>query len=86
MGYCIRPKSLQSCVTLCDPVDCSQPDSSLSMGFPGKNAGMGCHFLLQWVFLTQGSNSCVLCLVHWQADSLPLSHLGSRIDKSILYF
>ena len=29
MGYCIRPKSLQSCVTLCDPVDCSQPDSSV---------------------------------------------------------
>ena len=35
---------------------------------------MGCHFLLQGIIPTQGSN---LCLLHWQADSLPLSHLGS---------
>ena len=42
--------------------------------FPGKNTGVGCHFLLQGIFLTQGSNPCLL---HWQADSLPLSHLGS---------
>ena len=38
---------------------------------------MGCHFLLQGIFLTQGSNSCLLCLLHWQMDSLPLHHLGS---------
>ena len=35
---------------------------------------MGCHSLLQGIFPTQGSN---LCLLHWQVDSLPLSHLGS---------
>ena len=35
---------------------------------------MGCHFLPQGIFPTQGSD---LCLLHWQADSLPLSHLGS---------
>ena len=46
----------------------------LCMGFPGKNIGMGCHFLLQRIFLTQGSN---VCLLHWQANSLPLSYLGS---------
>ena len=40
--------------------------------FPGKNTGVGCHFLLQRIFLTQGSN---LHLLHWQADSLLLSHL-----------
>ena len=40
---------------------------------PGKNTGVGCHFLLQEIFLTQGSN---LSLLHQQADSLPLSHLG----------
>ena len=28
-------------------------------------------------FLTQGSNQCLLCLLHWQTDSLPLHHLGS---------
>ena len=39
--------------------------ASLSMGFfPGKNTGMGCHSLLQGIFLTQGSNSCLLCLLH----------------------
>ena len=47
------------------------------MGFPGKNIGVGCHFLLQGIFPTQGSNLRLLCLLHWQADSLPLHHLES---------
>ena len=42
--------------------------------FPDKNTGMGCHFLLQGIFLIQGLNSPLL---HWQVDSLPLSLLGS---------
>jgi len=37
---------------------------------PGKNTGMGCHFLLQGIFPTQGLNLHLLCLLHWQADSL----------------
>ena len=41
--------------------------------FPGKNAGVGCHFLLWGIFPIQGSNPPLL---HWQAGSLPLSHLG----------
>ena len=40
--------------------------------FPGKNTGVGCHFLLKGIFLTQGSNPHLLCLLHWQVDSLPL--------------
>ena len=40
--------------------------------FPGENTGVGCHFLLQGIFLTQGFNLHLLCLLHWQADSLPL--------------
>ena len=44
---------------------------------PGKNTGMGCHFLLQGIFQTQGLNSCLLRLLHWQADSLLLNHQGS---------
>ena len=39
---------------------------------------MGCHFLLQGIFLTQGSNSG---LPHWQVDSLPLSYLGSPLEE-----
>ena len=49
--------------------------------FPGKDTGVGCHFLLQEVFLTSGSNPRLL---HWQADSLPLSHLGSVLDYGSL--
>ena len=39
----------------------------ISMEFPGKNTRVGCHFLLQGIFLTQGSNPCLL---HWQVDPL----------------
>ena len=42
--------------------------------FPGKNTGVGCPFLLQGIFPTQGSNQRLL---HWQMDSLPLNHQGS---------
>ena len=44
--------------------------------FPGKNNG-GFLFPRQGIFLTQGSNPCLLCLLHRQVDSLPLHHLGS---------
>ena len=43
---------------------------------PGKNTGVGCHAVLQGIFLTQGSNPCLLRLLHWQAGSVPLSHSG----------
>ena len=36
---------------------------------PGKNTGVGCHFLLQGILLTQGSNPRLLCLLLWQEDS-----------------
>ena len=36
----------------------------LPMGFSGKNTGAGCHFLLQGIFPTQGSNPCPLLLLH----------------------
>ena len=44
--------------------------------FRGKNIGVGCHFLLQRIFLTQGWNLCLLPLLHWQTDSLSVSPLG----------
>ena len=140
---CLRAKSLQSCLTLCNPMDCSPPGSSvhgilqarilawvarsssrgssqprdrihffsvscigtLPLAPPGKpvnlscmfvshsvmsnclrlhglyparflcpwnspckNTGVGCHFLLQGIFLTQGLNPGLL---YWQVDSLP---------------
>ena len=39
---------------------------------PGKNTGVGCHALPQGIFLTQGFNLGLLCVLHWQAGSLPL--------------
>ena len=60
----------QSCPTLCNPMDysCQIPQS---MGFPRQEYLNGCHFLLQGIFPTQGSNPSLLHLLHWQTDSLP---------------
>ena len=63
-----------ACLILCNPMDCSPPGASVPWDYPGKNTGVGCHALLQGIFLTWGSN---LCFLHWRADSLSLSHLGS---------
>ena len=70
----VKVKSL-SCVQLFAipwPVTCTRllrPWDS-----PGNNTGVGCHFLLQGIFLTQGSNPC---LPHCRQMSYPLSHQGS---------
>ena len=48
--------SPKSPLTLCDPMDCSPPGPSVRGIFLGKDAGAVCHFLLQGIFLTQGSN------------------------------
>ena len=49
---CAQP--LQSCLTLCDPADCSPPGSSV-WDSPGKTTVVGCQALLQGIFPTQGS-------------------------------
>ena len=41
-----------------------------------KNTGVGCHFLLQGIFLTQGSNLCFWSLLHWEADPVPAEPLA----------
>ena len=60
----------QSCPTLCHPVDCQ---ALCPRDLPGKITGVGGHFVLHGIFPTQGSNPHLLCLLHWQADSLLLS-------------
>ena len=47
--------------------------------FPGKNPGVGCHFLLQGIFSTQGLNPHLL---RWQAYSLPVSPQGHTMYKT----
>ncbi len=73
----------QLCLTLCNPVDCSPPGSSVHGILQARILKWGCHFLLEGIFPTQGSNSQLL---HWQVDSLPLSHQGSpRILEWVAY-
>ena len=43
-----------------NPMDCSPPGSFVHGIFSGKNTGVGCHFLLQGIFPTQGSNPYLL--------------------------
>ena len=63
----------QSCPTLCNPVTVAP--QAPPWDFSGKNTRVCCHFLLQEIFPTQGSN---LHLPHWQVDSLPLCHQGPQ--------
>ena len=58
----------QLCPTLSNPMECSLPGSIVHTGVGYQ------HFLPRGIFLTQGLNPGLL---HWQADSLPLNHLGS---------
>ena len=64
----------QSCLTLCNPMDCSPPGYSVHGDSPGKNTGVGCHFFLQGIFLTQGLNPGLL---HCRQILYCLSHQGS---------
>ena len=70
---CMHAKSLQLCQILCNPIDWSLPSSSVHGDSPGKNTGVGCHALLQGIFLTQESNPWVLYLLYLQVGSLPLA-------------
>ena len=60
----LRPYGLQPSRLLCP------------WNFPGKNTGTDCHFFLQGIFPTQGSNPHLLCLLCWLVDSLPLAPPG----------
>ena len=51
--------------------------------FPGKKAGVGCHFLLQGIFPIEGLKPGLLYLLHWQADSLPLCPLGGPASAQV---
>ena len=46
---CQSVSRLVVCLTLCNPMDCSPPGSSVHGDSPGKNTGVGCHFLLQGI-------------------------------------
>ena len=67
----------KSCPTLCNPMDCSPPSSSVHGIFQART--------LEWVtssysrvsFWFKDQTHISLCLLCWQTDYLPLYHLGS---------
>ena len=73
------PCVCQVALVVSDSLQCyglySVPGSCL-WDSPGKNTEVGCHILLQGIFPTQESNLRLLCLLHWQAGSLPLAPPG----------
>ena len=71
---CVKVLVAQLCLSLCHPVDCGPPGSSVHGDSPGKNTGVGSHSLLQRVFPTQGSN---LGLVHYRQILYCLNREGN---------
>ena len=64
----------KSCLTLLQPHQLQPARLLYPWNSPGKNTGVGCYYIFQVIFLTQGLNPSLL---HWQSDSLPLSHRES---------
>ena len=66
--------------TLCNPMDCSPTKLLCPWDFPGKDTGVGCHFLLQRIFPIQGLN---LGLYHCRQMLCHLSHQGMPLVKKL---
>ena len=77
---------VQSCPTICDPMDCSRPGSSVH--------GISQTRILEWVAVSSSRGSSqprdqtwVFCLLHWQAGSLslvPPGKLAAAAAKSLI--
>ena len=85
IASCMHAQLLQLCLTLCDPMDCSLPGSSAHGDSPGWNTGVGCRGFLQGIFLIQGLNPQLLCLLHWLEGSLPLAPPGNSFSLLQIY-
>ena len=75
---CVCAQLLHSCLTLCNPVDCS-PQAPLSGAFSKQEYWNGLPYSPLWIFPTQGSNSCLLlctwviyCWATWETPSANL--------------
>ena len=80
-------KSLQSCPTLCDPIDGSLPTRlRCPWDYPGKNTGVGCHFLLQCMKVKSESNVAQSCptLCDLMGCSLPSSSVHGIFQARVL--
>ena len=67
----------RSCPTLCDPMDCSLPGFSVCGILQAR--------ILEWTAISfSKASGCLLGLLHWQTDSLPLSHLEAPLESKDL--
>ena len=76
----------QLCPTLWDPMDCSRPGFLCRWDSPGKNTGVGCHFLLQGIVPTQGLKGLHLTPCLLKALHLPLFFLPPFILSYFLLY
>ena len=86
LGFTVIPCVLcaQLHPTLCDPMNCSLPGSSVHRISQARILVVCCHFLLQGIFPTQELN---LCLLHCRQKVLTLSHQGSPyINRTELFW
>ena len=77
-----------SCLVISDSLRSHRPQPSRHLcpqNFPGKNTGVGFHFLLQGIFLTQESNPCLLRFLHCQVSSLPLATWEALLHDSVQF-
>ena len=84
----VQAQLFHSCLTLCDPMGCSPVREIFwqKWDFPGKNTGVGCHALLQGIFLTQGLNlhllHCRKILYNWALREFP----GVSFKRALILF
>ena len=72
---CVHAKLPQSCLTLCDPVGCSPPGSSVHGDSPGKNTGVGWHASSRGPSRPWDQTH----VSYWQAGSSPLTPPGEPL-------
>ena len=80
VNYSVQCLVAQSCLTLCDPMHCSLPGSSVHGDSPGKNTGVGGHAHLQGIYPALGSNPVLPCCRWFLYHLCPQ---GSRVIYSI---
>ena len=82
----VGAKSLQSCLTLCNPMDCSPPGSSVH-GIPQQEYRSGLPCLPPGNLPKPGIKPSSLSLLHWQVGSLPLAPPGKPhgVPREMLY-
>ena len=95
-GFPMFSSVVQSCPTLCDPMDCSMPGlpvhhqfleliffafSYCSWGSQGKNSAVVCHSLLQWTVFCQNSTMTCLSWVALQG----MAHSCIELDKAVIH-